>query len=115
MSAYLVGRCLWCASQSSESLIHPDEATQLLKSKIVDLSISSFKTEQVTSIKLVATRTLVRYARKLKIEDLEQNASKFEGILDDLLKLMETSSKEVMHLPIEAFYTFSRVNQETVS
>ena len=36
-------------------------------------------------------------------------------ILDNLLELLDLSNKEVMYLPIEAFQTFSRVNQETVS
>ena len=32
-----------------------------------------------------------------------------------MLELLDFSNKEVMHLPIEAFQTFSKVNEETVS
>ena len=39
----------------------------------------------------------------------------FEAILDNLLSLLNTSNKDVMHLPIEAFQTFSKVNEKTVS
>jgi len=46
---------------------------------------------------------------------LHDNAQKFESILDDLLGLLDLSNKDVMHLPIEAFQTFSKVNEETVS
>lgn len=63
----------------------------------------------------MATRTLVRYARKMKKENLLSEAEKFEGILDDLLELLDSSNKDVMYLPIEAFQTFSKVNQATVS
>lgn len=73
------------------------------------------KKTKVTSVKLVATRTLVKYARKMKKEDLLENAEKFESILDDLLGLLDISNKDVMHLPIEAFQTFSKVNEKTVS
>jgi hypothetical protein len=115
MNTYLKGRTLWCASTCSEALIFPDEETVKLKSFILDLAIESLKHQKITSIKLVACRTLVKYARKMKKEALSENAPKFEGILDNLLELLDLSNKEVMHLPIEAFQTFSRVNQETVS
>ena len=51
----------------------------------------------------------------MKKEDLLENAEKFESILDDLLSLLDISNKDVMHLPIEAFQTFSKVNEKTVS
>jgi len=70
MAPYLKGRSLWCASTCSESLIIPNEQTTLLKKKIVDFSIDSLKHEQAKSLKLVATRTLVRFTRKIKPEDL---------------------------------------------
>ena len=39
----------------------------------------------------------------MKKEDLHENAVKFETILDNLLNLLNTCNKDVMHLPIEAF------------
>ena len=51
----------------------------------------------------------------MKKESLQENASKFEEILDDLLALLDSSNKDVMYLPIEAFQTFSKVNESTVS
>jgi hypothetical protein len=74
-----------------------------LKSFILDLAIHAMKNEKINSLKLVACRTLVKYARKMKKELLLENAPKFEGILDNLLQLLDLSNKEVMHLPIEAF------------
>lgn len=115
IKTYLKGRTLWCASTCSESLIFPDEKTNNLKSFILDMAIESLKSSKINSIKLVSTRTLVKYARKIKKENLQDYAPKFESILDNLLELLDFSNKEVMHLPIEAFQTFSKVNQETVS
>lgn len=115
MGSYLKGRSLWCASTCSESLISPDEQTTQLKNFIVDLSIDTLKNESARSIKLVATRSLVRFTRKVSKENLEENAQKFGGILDKLLELLEGTNKEVIHLPIQAFQTFSMFNQATVA
>ena len=106
---------LWCSSSCSDCLLAPTEQNIKVKNDIIDISIDTLKKTQVTSVKLVATRTLVKYARKMKKEDLLENAEKFESILDDLLSLLDISNKDVMHLPIEAFQTFSKVNEKTVS
>ena len=103
MSTYMKGRSLWCASTCSESLFAHNEQTDSLKSFILDFSIETLKRESIKSVKLVATRTLVRFARKMNKDDLLENAPKFESILDDLLELLDLSNKDVMHLPIEAF------------
>ena len=115
MNRIIRGRMLWCASACSECLLTPNEQNLKVKNDIVDLSIEVLKKTKVTSVKLVATRALIKYARKMKKEDLHENAEKFESILDDLLSLLDISQKEVMHLPIEAFQTFSKVNEKTVS
>lgn len=36
-------------------------------------------------------------------------------MLKPLLDLLETADQDTIHLPIEAFQTFSKINQETVS
>lgn len=110
MGPYLKGRSLWCFQTCSESLLNPNDKTIELKMKITDFSINTLKQEKIKSIKLVATRSLVRYARKMKKENLLEEAEKFESILDDLLDLLDSSNKDVMYLPIEAFQTFSKVN-----
>lgn len=115
MQRILRGRMLWCSSACSECLLAPTEQNLKVKNDIIDISIEMLKKTKVTSVKLVATRTLVKYARKMKKEDLLDNATKFESILDDLLSLLDISNKDVMHLPIEAFQTFSKVNEQTVS
>ena len=94
---------LWCASACSECLLANSEQSLKVKNDIVDISIDTLKKTKVNSVKLVATRTLVKYARKMKKEDLHENAEKFESILDELLGLLDISNKDVMHLPIEAF------------
>jgi len=74
-----------------------------LKNQILDIAINTLKNEKAKSIKLISTRTINKYARKMKKESLLENAPKFESILDDLLELLDFSSKDCMHLPIEAF------------
>jgi hypothetical protein len=103
MQRILKGRMLWCASACSECLLAHTETNLKIKNDIIDVSIETLKKSEITSVKLVATRTLVKYARKMKKEDLHENAVKFETILDNLLSLLNTSNKDVMHLPIEAF------------
>ena len=115
MQRILKGRMLWCASACSECLLAQTEENLKIKNDIIDVSIETLKNSKIVSVKLVATRTLVKYARKMKKEDLHDNAVKFEAILDNLLSLLNTSNKDVMHLPIEAFQTFSKVNEITVS
>lgn len=103
LCSYLMGRSLWCISTCSETLFIPSEHNQKLKKQIVELSIKTLKKEKILSVQLVATRTLVRYVRKINPEDMKQISENFETILDDLLKLLDNSNKEVMHLPIQAF------------
>ena len=109
----LRGRLLWCFAQSTECLSEEDDL--LIKNRVVDLSLKSLKGQKILSIKLIATRALVKYLRKTNTESLIENADKFEPILDDLLQLLDSTHKEVMHLPIEAFQTLSRVNRDSVS
>jgi hypothetical protein len=79
------------------------------------MSIDALKEEKVKSIKLIAVRSLVKFSRLLKKEQLLDNSNKFETILDELLDLLDYSNKDVMYLPIEAFQTFSKINEDTVS
>lgn len=73
------------------------------------------KEEKIKSVKLISTRTLNKYSRKMNKESLLENAVKFESILDELLGLLDASNKDCIYLPIEAFQTFSKVNSDTVS
>lgn len=78
----------------------PNEEVKNLQKQIVEISIHALKHQKVQSVQLVATRALVRYARKVSQDDLMKISAKFETVLDDLLQLLEHSQKEVMHLPI---------------
>jgi hypothetical protein len=63
----------------------------------------------------VATRCIVKYSRKVKIDSLLLDSSKFEKILDNLTGLLDAISFESIYLPIEAFTQFSRINEEIVA
>lgn len=115
MSSYLKGRALWCCATCSETLIVPDEYTNTLKKTILDFAIDSLQKEKAKSVKLIATRALVKYSRKIDKETLKSYSKQFESVLDSLLLLLDSSRRDVMHLPIEAFYIFSKADSEIVS
>jgi len=60
--------------------------------------------KSLISIKLVATKCLIKFARKLKPEVLMPIIKdRFETILDSLTGLLDSTSLETIYLPIEAF------------
>lgn len=77
---YLIGRLLWCTCQLAE--ICPKD--------YVDINLQIFNTaiatlinkEELNSVKLVATRCIIKYTRKLKPEHLTYDKELFEKILD---------------------------------
>ena len=83
--------------------------------EILELAIKFLIEEPISSIKLVATRCVVKYSRKVKIESLILDTSKFEKILDNLTSLLDTISFESIYMPIEAFTQFSRINEQIVA
>jgi len=74
MQKMIKGRMLWCASACSECLIANDDQNLKVRSQIIDISIETLKMEKDISIKLISTRTLVKFARKMKKEHLHENA-----------------------------------------
>jgi hypothetical protein len=72
--------------------------------------------EKLSSVKLVATRCLTKFSRKLKPDILMKCVGpQFESILDELSGLLDNISQDVIQLPIEAFTQFSKLNQEIVA
>jgi hypothetical protein len=60
--------------------------------------------EKLTSVKLVSTRCLIKFSRKIKSDQLMPIISvKFEEILDQLTGLLDSPSLDTIFLPIEAF------------
>lgn len=60
--------------------------------------------EDLISLKLVATRTLIKFSRKVQPEVLQEViGEKFETIIDELAYLLDNASMDTLHLPIEAF------------
>lgn len=75
-----------------------------LHENILRMSIEFLCEENLISIKLVATKCLIKFARKLKPEVLMTLIKdRFEQILDQLTGLLDTTSLETIYLPIEAF------------
>ena len=73
------------------------------------------KETTIKSVQLVATRVLVNYCRRISKNALDGNIEKFGTILDELTNLLDTTSLETVYLPIEAFLTFSKTNEDAVA
>lgn len=83
---------------------------------ILEMSIQFIIDQKLVSVKLVATKCLIKFARKLKSDILTMIIKdKFEQILDQLTGLLDTTSLETIYLPIEAFTQYSRLNEEIVA
>ena len=80
------------------------------------MSIQFLIEEKLTSVKLVATRCLIKFSRKIKPDQLMPIiSSKFEDILDQLTSLLDSPSLDTIFLPIEAFTQYSRLNEQIVA
>ena len=64
-------------------------------------------------MKLVATRCLTKYARKLPLQDL--NLKSFTECFDPLLNLVDISQIECIRLQIDAFTVLSKLDEAAVS
>jgi hypothetical protein len=115
MRSLLVGRMLWSLTASAECLVEPDDRCVQIKASVIDHCLQALQSCDVTSVRLIGTKALVKFARKMPLQSLQSNAHKFDHVLKPLLGLLETADQDTIHLPIEAFQTFSKVNQETVS
>jgi hypothetical protein len=65
------------------------------------------------SVRLVATRCLTKYLRKIPQADL--NLKVLKAALEPLLILVDFSMTECIHLPIDAFTILSKVDEASVS
>lgn len=73
-------------------------------------------TSKLVSLKLVATRSLIKFSRKIKPDILQSLVGeKFEVIIDELANLLDTASMDTIHLPIEAFTSYSKLNEDIVA
>jgi hypothetical protein len=80
IKSFLKGRTLWCASQLAEILPRDYED---LHCSILNLAINFLIEEDLISVKLAATRCLIKYSRKVKAEVLQSHLNtNFEKILD---------------------------------
>ena len=83
---------------------------------VLGLALNFLTMEKLTSVKLVATRCLIKYARKIKPDVLYASIqTHFEVILDELTGLLDSTSMDTIYLPIEAFTQYSRLNEEIVA
>jgi hypothetical protein len=113
LRGYLRGRTLWCAIQLVE--IMPAIDYDEIFNEILKMAAEVIIEEQRPALKLVATRALIKYSRKVKPEALQIMVGEiFEAILDELIGMLDTASMDTIHLPIEAFTAYSRLNEAIV-
>lgn len=75
LKSYLKGRTLWCASQLAEIL--PKDYAEV-NNDVLDMAVKCLIEEQVYSVKLAATRCIVKYSRKVKLDFSIQAPHVFE-------------------------------------
>ena len=113
LKSYLKGRTMACAIQLVE--IMPRDYIEIHKN-VLDLAIKFLIEEKLTSVKLVATRALIKFSRKIKSDVLMPIIQpKFEEILDQLTTLLDSPSLDTIYIPIEAFTQYSRLNEAIVA
>ena len=110
----LVGRSLWCASQVCD-LVPRNEQGDQFKSRMIDMAVHYLCHSAEISIKLVATRCLLKYTRKHKGDELQQYEEKFEKILEPLLGMLDKAPLDCVSLPIEAISAFSKLNEKAIA
>jgi hypothetical protein len=114
LKGYLRGRTLWCAIQLVE--IMPPREYDDIYNEILKMGAEVIIEETRPALKLVATRALIKYSRKVKPEALQILVGEiFEAILDELIGMLDTASIDTIHLPIEAFTAYSRLNEAIVA
>jgi hypothetical protein len=65
LKSYLKGRTMACASQLVE--IMPRDYVEIHKS-VLDMAIKFLIEEKLTSVKLVSTKCLIKFSRKIKTD-----------------------------------------------
>ena len=114
LKSLLKGRALWCANNLAEILPRDFDDIQ---SAVLTLAADTLINEKkLTSLKFVATRSLIKYSRKVKPDILQALVGeRFENIVDELANLLDSASLDTVHLPIEAFTAYSRMNEDIVA
>ena len=110
----LIGRSIWCANQVCD-LVPRNEQGDQFKNSIIDLAVYYLCNSDEMAIKLIATRCLIKYTRKLKTEQLKEYEQKFEKILEPLLTMLDKAPLDCVALPIEAISAFSNLNEKTIA
>jgi hypothetical protein len=87
-----------------------------VNTEVLKMSAEVLIEEPLVALKLVATKTLIKFSRKVKPEVLQIMVGEiFEAIIDELTGLLDTASMENIHLPIEAFTSYSKLNETIVA
>ena len=66
----MIGRSIWCANSVCD-LVPKNEPGEQFKRTIIDLAVFYLCSSDEVSIKLIATRCLIKYTRRFKEEELK--------------------------------------------
>lgn len=114
LRSHLIGRSLWCAYNLAEILPWDFDDIHVAILKLASRTLLSEK--KLMSLQLVATRSLIKFSRRVKPETLtEVMGDSFELLVDELAALLDRASVDTVHLPIEAFTAYSRLNESIVA
>jgi hypothetical protein len=96
-------------------LVPKGEQGDTFKQNVMVFASEQLCSAKDTSVQLMATRTLIRFHRRSKDQQLDHLQDKFTLILEPLLLLLDKAPLECKYLPVEAISTFSKLNEQLVA
>lgn len=111
----MIGRQLQACAAICDSVPKWRPEAKKFFQQVLDLAVKALREEKQMSIKLAAVRNIIRFSRKFPKDELQELAGRFEAIYDPLLELLDMSSLDCLFLPIEAFTTLSKINEDIVA
>jgi hypothetical protein len=91
-----------------------DKETTLFFNRVISAAFESISAQMPTSVRMSATRCLIKCLRRLPTESLPKPEVIQKG-LPNLLNLLESASLETVNLPVEAFATLSKQYEAQVT
>ena len=105
----LIGRSLWCMLAVTDLVRMHEESGKDYVLKVVSFTADALSNIQQLSLQLIALKTLVKFVRKLKPEDLSQVSEHLEKVIHPSVILIDRAPLDCLYLPIEAFALFSKL------
>lgn len=111
----LMGRSLSCALTSSELIRMHEPRGKEYVAKMIAFAAQTLASIEVLSTQLIALKTLLKLARKLKQDEIATNQAILSSVVASVVKLVDRAPLDTMYLPIEALALFSKISPDIVT